>query len=251
MINTQFEQHGFFHVKKFYTEGELAQVREVIHCFHEQWIKDNHNFYHTKAVNSAYLTANTYLNDAQRLVLFKFIARHKLMAQVDSVLNTSAFMNTQLFFNPVNPEQENYWHRDMQYHLDLEEQQAALGGPEVIHCRVALEDEPGIELVPGTHRRWDTPTELAKRLATEHNNPSDDLDSGHVIEMRAGDLLIFSANMIHRGLYGKDRLALDILFGEPQPDVLHFVQDICLPTPPMLEALEDGSAFLVTLAHQE
>ncbi|MFT6787772.1 MAG: ectoine hydroxylase-related dioxygenase (phytanoyl-CoA dioxygenase family) [Pseudoalteromonas rhizosphaerae] len=251
MINTQFEQHGFFHVKGFYTERELVHEREVINCFHQQWIADNQQFYQTKAVNSAYLTANTYLDEAQRLVLFKFIASHKLMAQVDSILESAAFMNTQLFFNPVNPEQENYWHRDMQYHLSLAEQQAALSGPEVIHCRVALEDEPGIELVPGTHRRWDTPDELATRLAIDHNNTSDDLATGHVIEMQAGDLLIFSANMIHRGLYGKDRLALDILFGEPQPHVLHFVQDICLPTPAMLSTLEDASAFAVTLAHQE
>ena len=251
MINTQFEQHGFFHVKGFYTERELVQVREVIKCFHHQWIADNKTFYQTKAVNSAYLTANTYLDEAQRLVLFKFIASHKLMAQVDSILDSAAFINTQLFFNPVNPEQENYWHRDMQYHLSLLEQQAALSGPEVIHCRVALEDEPGIELVPGSHRRWDTKAELATRLSEQGYSSSDDLATGQVIEMQAGDLLIFSANMIHRGLYGKDRLALDILFCEPQPHVLHFVQDICLPSAKMLSRLEDDSAFAVTLAHQE
>ncbi|MDP2633354.1 MAG: phytanoyl-CoA dioxygenase family protein [Pseudoalteromonas sp.] len=250
MINTQFCSTGFFHIPGFYTEAELCEVREVVKCFHQQWIPDNHYFYKSKAVNSAYLTANTYLNDAQRMVLFKFIASFKLMAQVDSILTRAAFINTQLFFNPVNPEQENYWHRDMQYHLDIKEQQAALTGPEVIHCRVALEDEPGIELVPGTHRRWDTPQELATRLAIDHSNTHDDLPTGHTIEMQAGDLLIFSANMIHRGLYGKDRLALDVLFGEPQPDVLHFVQDICLPSPEMLDELEDASPFAVTLAHQ-
>ena len=251
MINTQFEQSGFFHIPAFYTSAELCHVRDVVECFHQQWVIDNKTFYQTKAVNSAYLTANTYLDEAQRLVLFKFIASHKLMAQVDSILDSAAFMNTQLFFNPVNPEQENYWHRDMQYHLSIAEQQVALSGPEVIHCRVALEDEPGIELVPGTHRRWDTPIELATRLETASRKPSDDLSSGHIIEMKAGDLLIFSANMLHRGLYGKDRLALDILFSDPQPDVLHFVQDICLPTTKMLSSLEDASAFTVTLAYQE
>lgn len=250
MINTQFEQFGFFHVPAFYTSDELYHVRDVVECFHHQWVVDNKTFYQTKAVNSAYLTANTYLDEAQRLVLFKFIASHKLMAQVDSILTDAAFINTQLFFNPVDPTQSNYWHRDTQYHLDLNEQQAALSGPEVLHCRVALEDEPGIELVPGTHKRWDTPIELATRLAHEPSKPSDDLASGHTIAMKAGDLLIFSANMLHRGLYGKDRLALDILFSDPQPDVLHFVQDICLPSPDMFSELEDASAFKVTLDHQ-
>jgi len=250
MINTQFEQTGYFHVPEFYSAAELCQIREVIDCFHQQWIADNQQLYNSKAVNSAYLTANTYLDDNQRLVLFKFIASHKLMAQVDSILSGTAFINTQLFFNPVNPKQANYWHRDMQYHLDLSEQQAALTGPEVLHCRVALEDEPGIELVPGTHRRWDTQVELDTRLACEPHTPSDDLASGHKIAMKAGDLLIFSANMIHRGLYGKERLALDILFSDPQPEVLHFVQKTCLPTPTMMASLEDPSAFKATLEHQ-
>lgn len=250
MINTQFDQAGFFHVAGFYSAAELCQVREVVDCFHQQWIADNQQFYNSKAVNSAYLTANTYLDEAQRLVLFKFIASHKLMAQVDSILTDAAFINTQLFFNPVDPMQNNYWHRDTQYHLDLNEQKLALSGPEVLHCRVALEDEPGIELVPGTHKRWDTSIELATRLAHEPSKPSDDLASGHTIAMKAGDLLVFSANMIHRGLYGKERLALDILFSDPQPEVLHFVQDICLPSSTMYSELEDASAFKVTLEHQ-
>jgi len=41
-------------------------------------------------------------------------------------------MNTQLFFNPAN---------------------------------AAQRPEPGLELVPGTHLRWDTPEEFAVRLA--------------------------------------------------------------------------------------
>lgn len=250
MINTQFERTGYFHVPGFYSAAELNQVRDVVTCFHQLWVADNQSFYNSNAVNSAYLTANTYLDEAQRMVLFKFIASHKLMAQVDSILTDAAFINTQLFFNPVNPEQANYWHRDMQYHLNLDEQQAALTGPEVLHCRVALEDEPGIELVPGTHRRWDSQVELDTRLSLAPRKPSDDLVSGHTIAMKAGDLLIFSANMIHRGLYGKDRLALDILFSDPQPEVLHFVQDICLPSPAMLAELDDASAFAMTLQHQ-
>ena len=41
------------------------------------------------------------------------------MNVVDSVIPTNpAFMNTQLFFNPINPAQKDFWHRDCQYDRD-------------------------------------------------------------------------------------------------------------------------------------
>ena len=47
----------------------------------------------------------------------------KIMDVVDAVIpENPAFMNTQLFFNPVNPQQKDFWHRDCQYDYDLEDQ---------------------------------------------------------------------------------------------------------------------------------
>jgi len=48
-------------------------------------------------------------------------------------LASPAFMNNQLFSNPVYPGRKNDWHRDGQYHLSLDEQKLALQRPEVIH----------------------------------------------------------------------------------------------------------------------
>ncbi len=42
------------------------------------------------------------------------------------------------------------------------------------------------------------------------------------------DLLVFSADMIHRGLYGLDRLALDILIFDSAADYVDYVDDDCL-----------------------
>jgi len=55
--------------------------------------------------------------------------------------------------------------------------------------------------------------------------------------------LVFSANMIHRGLYGMDRLALDILFCDPVPELVEFIDDSCLPDPGTLAMLENRTAF--------
>jgi ectoine hydroxylase-related dioxygenase (phytanoyl-CoA dioxygenase family) len=155
----------------------------------------------------------------------------------------SAFMNTQLFFDPANNAQKNYWHRDPQYHMSIEEQQAALRGPAVVHFRVPLFDELGIELIPKTHTRWDSADELDVRLELNGRKRYEELPSAVRVSLKAGDLLIFNANMIHRGVYGMDRLALDILFCDPSLELAQYINDDCLPDSDILAGLENASAF--------
>jgi ectoine hydroxylase-related dioxygenase (phytanoyl-CoA dioxygenase family) len=245
-MNNTYQDQGYCVVKKLFNEAELEDLREVVLDFHQCWMQANKEFYAEKAVNSAYLTHVESLTQSQRIKLFQFIGSSKLMAAVDSVLPQPMFMNTQLFFNPKNKHQKNYWHRDPQYHLSLDQQKAALAGPEVIHFRIPLYDEPGIELIPGSHKNWDSKEELKVRLEQEGKRSSDDLSRGVCIELEAGDLLVFSANMIHRGLYGRERLALDILFCDPDPSLASFINSDCLPDNDVISRLEDGTAFMQT-----
>ena len=67
-----------------------------------------------------------------------------------AILCFAAFMNTQLFFNPVNPQQKDFWHRDCQYDYDLEDQMKVILETQVLHLRVPLFDELGMEIIPGT-----------------------------------------------------------------------------------------------------
>jgi len=226
----EYKENGYLVVKKFFNEDELQGIREVLLGFHESWKLKNTEFYAKKAVNSAYITGAEYLDELKRKKLFRFIGSFKLMDTVASIMNDRpTFMNTQLFFNPANEMQNNYWHRDSQYHLSIEEQQEALTGPAVIHFRIPLVNEPGVELVPGTHQRWDSNEELNVRLEKNGRKNHDNLPTGIRIELEAGDLLAFSANMIHRGLYGMGRLSFDILFCDPEPSLVKFVSDDCLP----------------------
>ena len=154
-------------------------------------------------------------------------------------------MNTQLFFNPYNKTQKNYWHRDPQYHLTLAEQEEALEGPEVLHIRVALEDEPGIELIPGSHKRWDSSEEIDTRLEQNGRHVFDELSEGLQIPMAAGDVLLFSANMIHRGIYDHEveRFAFDILVCDSDPGLLEFVSLDVLPDESLMKELETPQLF--------
>lgn len=246
-MNKSYRKQGYCVVKGFFNDAELSELRAVALDYHHLWKQKNKEFYADKAVNSAYLTSTDFLTEPQRAKIFQFIASFKLMAVVNSLLAQPMFMNTQLFFNPKNKQQKNYWHRDPQYHLSLEGQKAALVGPEVIHFRIPLLDEPGLELIPGSHKNWDSEEELKVRLEREGKKNSDDLSAGVCIALEEGDLLVFSANMIHRGLYGKERLALDILFCDPEPGLARFIDSDCLPDKDLIGSLEDGSAFMQTL----
>lgn len=243
-MNIDYEKDGYFVLKGFFEQAELEDLTIALRDFHGKWKQSNAEFYASKAVNSAYLTGTKYLGLRNRQLIFDVIGSHKIMDVVSAVLPQGcAFMNTQLFFNPVNSDQKNYWHRDPQYHLSVEEQQAALSGAEVLHFRIPLVDEPGIELIPGSHKRWDSEEELEIRLQQNGRKNSESLSSGVTVPLAVGDLLVFSANIIHRGLYGKHRFAFDILFCDPDPELTRFVDDDCLPGKDILAAIENPSAF--------
>ena len=218
-----YKTNGYILIKGLYSAKELNKIKPIINSFHAKWKTNNREFYKSRAINSSGITNSEYLTAGQNEFLFNLIANGKLIKRVKDAISEPLFLNTQLFFDPVNVRQKNYWHRDMQYHLNLQEQQAALNGPDVLHCRLALQDEPGIELVPQSHKSWDTLEELNVRLAKNNKLPSDNLTTGKTIKLNAGDLLLFSANMIHRGLYGKNRLALDIIFCENAPQLTAFI----------------------------
>ncbi|WP_077339098.1 phytanoyl-CoA dioxygenase family protein [Pseudocolwellia agarivorans] len=247
-LNSQYEEQGYFVIRNYFNTAEMSSLREVILTFHERWKKDNAEFYQTEAFNSSLITGSQYLSFDDRIKLFNFISSKKVMAVVDSVIpNNPAFMNTQLFFNPVNPQQKDFWHRDCQYDHDVESQKKVILDDQVLHLRVPLFDELGMELIPGTHKRWDSEEEFNVRDERKGRLSSDDLSNGKKIELAAGDLLVFSADMIHRGLYGLDRLALDILIFDSAADYVDYVDDDCLPDSTMLDKISDPTLFMNTI----
>jgi len=247
-LNSLYEEQGYFVIRNYFSDSEISSLREIILKFHALWKQDNATFYQEEAFNSSLITGSEYLTFDERLKLFNFISSKKIMAVVESVIPTNpAFMNTQLFFNPVNPEQKDFWHRDCQYDYDVEDQKNVIQATQVVHFRIPLFDELGMELVPGTHKRWDNDEEFDVRQEEKGRVSSEDLSTGKRIKLAAGDLLVFSADMIHRGLYGLDRLALDMLVFDSAADYVDYVDDDCLPDISMLDKIDDPRLFLNTL----
>jgi len=152
-----------------------------------------------------------------------------------------------LFFNPVNPQSKGFWHRDCQYDHGVEVQKQVIHDTQVVHLRVPLFDELGIELVPGSNKRWDNDEEFDVRQEERGRVSSESLSTGKQIKLAAGDLLVFSADMIHRGLYGLDRLAFDILVFDSTANFVDYVDDDCLPDISMLDKIDDPRLFMNTI----
>lgn len=247
-LNLQYNEQGYCVVKQYLSLNEIESLREVILTFHDLWKEDNASFYKEEAFNSSLITGSEYLKSTDRIKLFNFISSTKLLSLVRAVLSGQpAFMNTQLFFNPVNPNLKDFWHRDCQYDHDIESQKRVIAETQVLHLRVPLFDELGMELVPGTHKRWDNEEEFAVRHEENGKLSSDDLKNTVKIPLAAGDILLFSADMIHRGLYGLDRLALDILIFDSSADYIDYVDADCLPDSSMLAKIDNPQLFMNTL----
>jgi ectoine hydroxylase-related dioxygenase (phytanoyl-CoA dioxygenase family) len=247
-LHSNYAEHGYFVIRNYFSELEIALLRKVVLKFHTLWKTDNATFYQQEAFNSSLITGSQYLAFDDRVKLFNFISSTKVMDVVESIIPANpAFMNTQLFFNPVNHQQKDFWHRDCQYDHDVETQKKVICDTQVVHLRVPLFDELGMELVPGTHKRWDSDEEFNVRQEEKGRVSSENLSSGKKIKLTAGDLLVFSADMIHRGLYGLDRLALDILVFDPSANFADYVDEDCLPDSLLLDKIIDPRLFLTTI----
>lgn len=247
-MQTDYQKNGYILKRRFFSADELDAIEPILRQFHEMWLEKNREHYDQQAINSAYITHADALTAQDRGTLFDFIAMDKLVNIARGIIPKGpAFMNTQLFFNPKNSDQKNYWHRDIQYRPDsIAKQQELLKSKNILHFRVPLANEPGIELVPGTHQRWDDAQEFETRMGENDRASSDDLPKGKAIPLKRGDLLVFSANMIHRGLYGGDRFAFDIIYSNADPELLEFVDPKCLPELDMLQKRARPEVFTAT-----
>lgn len=248
-LASNYRKKGFVRVEGLFQEAELTQLHEVLLRFHSRWRAANPQIYEAHAINSAYLTDQVHLCPDDRRVLFRLLGDERVEHILRALFpGPMAFMNTQLFFNPVNPQQSNYWHRDIQYGGESEAvQREELTNINVLHLRLALMPEPGLEFVAGSHTRWDTATEYAVRMGQGQKKVCDDLPGAESVAMARGDLLIFSANMLHRGLYGGDRFAFDMLFCDPLESLIKYVRPSCLPQGDDFTVIANHSPFLETL----
>lgn len=246
-----FQQQGFIVLRQFYSHIELAEFRRCIDAVFPSWFEQNRQtIFDQCQVNMHSLTHSDYYvdNSAQRVQFFKAIVAEKLATQLNLMFDDEIyFHNTQLFFNPPNPKRTPYWHRDLQYSpVPDEQQQRAQAEMLSLHVRIPLVPETSLELVPGSHRQWDSDLERDVRFERNGHTQNETLPGSELVALKAGDVLIFDAQMLHRGLYANDaeRMALDLCLGHPHPLTNSFLDSAVLPTDDELQQLADPELYL-------
>jgi ectoine hydroxylase-related dioxygenase (phytanoyl-CoA dioxygenase family) len=219
-----FECDGYMIVKNLVSQNDLAILTKIVDRIYSQWLTENYRSYvEQQLINMHSLTSPHYFAgfEHERLLFFQTLASKELTNLLASLFGNGLYIhNSQLFFNPFENRKLPYWHRDMQYTPIAEAvQQNQLLNMLSLHIRMPLVHEQGVELIPGTHKRWDTELERNVRLELNGHNNSEDLPNTVIIALEPGDILIFSANMLHRGNYrlNQARKALDICIGKPHP----------------------------------
>lgn len=116
-----------------------------------------------------------------------------------------------------------------------------------LHLRIPLLKEQGVELIPGSHKCWDTPLQRNVRLELNGHKHHESLPNAELIPLNVGDVLIFSAQMLHRGDYelNKARNALDLCIGKLNPFTLNFLDRKLMHTPDELELINSKQWFIL------
>jgi hypothetical protein len=244
------DRDGYVVARGLLSSAEIGELAKIVNRVHAQWLAENRpDFEKHGLINMHSLTSPRYFEGRgeERLAFFRALAPGRLTALVDGLFGDGIyFHNTQLFFNPFEGKRLPYWHRDMQYtqiaDAVLESEQKNMVS---LHVRIPLSAEKGVELIPGSHRRWDTGRERNVRLELDGHRNSEDLPGGVLIDLEPGDVLIFSAQMLHRGNYrmNESRLALDLCVGKAHPLLTDCLDERVLPTPGELERIENGGWY--------
>lgn len=242
----QFRKVGFLHLKSFFHRKQLIEIHALVAEAHENWVRLNDQALKKGSVNSAYLTSPLYCRpDFKRDCIFHFIQMTPIVHLASALMNGQPyFMNTQLFFNPVIKEKEPYWHRDIQYSgLPKERQMDVILKDHVLHFRIPFSEDPGLEFIPGSHLRWDTEEEEKVRLELAGRRNCDALPGSIKVPHSPTDLLVFSAHLIHKGVYGGDRFSFDVLFASFMQAIESVREYNHFPSSETIEKMENGGIF--------
>lgn len=232
----RFDDQGYVTVKSLFGSSEIERLAGIVDRIFRQWLTENRSArVDHRLVNMHSLTSPRYFQRRaeERLLFFQTLASDRLTNLLDGMFGDGLyFHNTQLFFNLLANDREPYRYRELQYSaIEDAALKAVRRNLLVLRVRIPLLAEKGIELIPGTHKRWDTDLERDVRLELNGRHNGEELPGAMLIELEPGDVLIFSAQMLHRGNYrlNASRKALDLCIGKPHPYTAPYLDESTLP----------------------
>lgn len=218
-LREQWENAGYVVVPQVLAEERAAQLLTICDAILVQWRRENPET--GKPGGAPDATVMRHLNHPGYFhahpewlgELMDVVAAPQVLDVAHAILGEEPlFRCTSFFFNPVENGRDGNWHRDSQFGTpDDAKEQAILAqlsqSGDSIQLQIPLVPSDDVEVVPGSHLRWDTPEEYAIRKADggKHNR-SNAMPGAVRLALQAGDAALFNPYGIHRGRYHADRL---------------------------------------------
>ena len=214
-----FHRRSFVVVPQFLEPNERAAIRRACDAALE-WSRANcAETSHTTPCISLLIQANSFEHGPALLSpILAFAGSARVCALLEAVRLGDQKAPPLKDAHYYHEQTKRDWHRDSQFSRadpDLERQ--LISSSWSAHVRVAFEDDDRLEIVPGSHGRWDTDEELHIRRGGYRASAA--MPNAARICLRAGDACLFHAWSIHRATYRRApiRRTLDLLYASTHP----------------------------------
>lgn len=214
-----FRLHGYFVVPAFLNRTELSELRRACDTALDRARVESTENGHTTPKIGVFAEPSYFSHQRDALErLTKFVGSARVCALLEGLAlegedDTPQLKNTDYYHEQTKRDWDGDWHRDSQFgQPDPELERRRILTTTSVHVRVALEDDDRLEIVPGSHRRWDTPEELQVRKGSKRTSSA--MPGATRIALGAGDACAFHAWSIHRATYRRTplRRTLDSLY---------------------------------------
>jgi ectoine hydroxylase-related dioxygenase (phytanoyl-CoA dioxygenase family) len=223
-IIDRYQQEGYVIIPQLFARERVSELRLICDRILDQWFERFPRYkQRPRKKNCSPLTDLYYFkSDREQLIfLLNTIGDPSVLSILKSICNCKLlFHDLQYFFNPLHTTWRGYWHRDGQAIApdDATEQRRLFDvSDNFIRVNIALIPDDNLEIVPGSHTRWDTKEELEIRKELNGKNNTSEMPSLTKIVLNPGDAVFFDGFTIHRGNYfvDKPRRTIAMLYSSP------------------------------------
>ena len=221
-IAKQYEAIGYVIIPQLFDLRQIIELKIIADRVLNQWIRQSFPTRQRpdKKTFDLFKRLEYFAGCSEHLAyLLDAIADERILSILQCICDRQLLFNGIVYFvNPTETSWRGDWHRDGQAIAPNDKiEQTRIFNSSFVRVHLALVDDNFLEIVPGSHRRWDTSHELATRKGRGKSMNSDDMSGSQRIWLKPGDAVFFDGYSIHRGNYlaNRPRRMLAMLYGSP------------------------------------
>lgn len=223
-IIDRYQQEGYVIIPQLFAREQVSELRAICERILPLWFERFPRYKQKpKRKNISQLTDIYFFSDCQNQLYFLLntIANPQVLSILKSISDCKLlFHDLQYFFNPLHTSWRGDWHRDGQAIApdDATEKGKLFDvNDRFIRVNIALIPDDNLEIVPGSHTRWDTKEELEIRKELNGKKNTSEMPGSTKIVLNPGDAVFFDGFSIHRGNYfvNNPRRTIAMLYSSP------------------------------------